>query len=153
MNSTKEQGSILIYAAIVITFLAGLAGYLRSISSPAIFDSNGTRKLLQTSYTISSIKNIFSTVACKNIQSSLVATSDPNDSSPILNHYTYFEIIHTSNKIISKTSTTGENNISYQNGSAILSAKIKVTTNTTNSETVGRFFTYSTNIGNTCIYQ
>ena len=54
----NEQGSVLVYALIVITFLSGLAAYLQTMSDPMIFQTKATQQILSTEYLADSLENI-----------------------------------------------------------------------------------------------
>ena len=46
LSSRNEQGNILLYAVIAVTFLAGLGMYLQKMSDPLLFQTNDTKRLL-----------------------------------------------------------------------------------------------------------
>ena len=54
----QEQGSVLIYALMIITFLSGLAAYLQTMSDPMIFQTKDSQQILSTEYLADSLENI-----------------------------------------------------------------------------------------------
>ena len=54
LSSRNEQGNILLYAVIAVTFLAGLGMYLQKMSDPLLFQTNDTKRLLTEEYLVSS---------------------------------------------------------------------------------------------------
>lgn len=62
ISSRNEQGNILLYAVIAITFLAGLSMYLQKMSDPMLFQTNDTKKLLTTEYLTSSSSLLLSEI-------------------------------------------------------------------------------------------
>lgn len=124
LYNKREQGSILLYAAITITFLAGLAGYLRATSSPSIFNSSDTKKLLNSDYTNESFGNIFSAITCKDLQNSLVATSSTSQVTSVIKKYKSTSIALNSKIYLSNTSTPSNIRITYPHGVATFNITI-----------------------------
>ena len=62
LTSRNEQGNILLYAVIAITFLAGLGMYLQKMSDPMLFQTNDTKKLLTAEYLTSSSSFLLSEI-------------------------------------------------------------------------------------------
>lgn len=52
LSSRNEQGNILLYAVIAVTFLAGLGMYLQKMSDPLLFQTNDTKRLLTEEYLV-----------------------------------------------------------------------------------------------------
>lgn len=62
ISSRNDQGNILLYAVIAITFLAGLGMYLQKMSDPMLFQTNDTKRLLTEEYLVSSSSLLLSEV-------------------------------------------------------------------------------------------
>lgn len=62
LSSRNEQGNILLYAVIAVTFLAGLGMYLQKMSDPLLFQTNDTKRLLTEEYLVSSSSLLLSEV-------------------------------------------------------------------------------------------
>lgn len=62
LSSRNEQGNILLYAVIAVTFLAGLGMYLQKMSDPMLFQTNDTKKLLTAEYLTSSSSRLLSEI-------------------------------------------------------------------------------------------
>ena len=62
LSSRNEQGNILLYAVIAVTFMAGLGLYLQKMSDPLLFQTNDTKRLLTEEYLVSSSSLLLSEV-------------------------------------------------------------------------------------------
>lgn len=62
LSSRNEQGNILLYAVIAVTFLAELGMYLQKMSDPMLFQTNDTKRLLTEEYLVSSSSLLLSEV-------------------------------------------------------------------------------------------
>ena len=62
LSSRNEQGNILLYAVIAVTFISGLGMYLQKMSDPMLFQTNDTKRLLTEEYLVSSSSLLLSEV-------------------------------------------------------------------------------------------
>lgn len=81
-SNPTERGSILVYALLVITFLAGLASYLNAISSPVLFQMTDTQRILRTDYLNDSTSEIFTAVVCSKVSNTLEQSAIPQTIKP-----------------------------------------------------------------------
>lgn len=96
-SNKKEQGSILVYALVIITFMSGLAAYLQTMSDPMIYESSDTRQILSNEYLASSTSNILSEL-CQNdpiFKNANVTTLEKSDISDLLNKYKTIQLYRT----------------------------------------------------------
>lgn len=146
IHDSKEQGNILIYAAIVITFLAGLAGYLRAVSSPNIFNPSDTKNILNSDYINESFGNIFSVVTCKDLQSNLVIAPSVNKATSIIKKYKLISIISNNKTYLSNISIPENIHITYPNGVTTLKITINNTIQINNKSLTNKQTHYSTSL-------
>ena len=107
-----EQGSVLVYALIVITFLSGLAAYLQTMSDPMIFQTKDTQQILSTDYLADSMENILSELCEKDTDFS--GSKAPTDGKRLLattiNKYNSIRLFRTSSVLIGEA--TKNSNVS-----------------------------------------
>jgi len=141
ISSTREQGSILVYALLVITFLSGLAAYLSAISSPIIFEMTDTQKLLQVDLLNDSARNIYSTAVCQklnNIKYNLSTTT----ANTVLNKHKNIKFKKNNDTIYEFTLTSSSSTIAYPNVISTITDKIKFS----KSSSPNRTFKFYVNI-------
>lgn len=105
-----EQGSVLVYALIVITFLSGLAAYLQTMSDPMIFQTKDTQQILSTDYLADSMENILSELCEKDtdFSGSKAPTAGKKLLATTINKYNTVRLFRTSTVLIGEGIRDGE---------------------------------------------
>lgn len=102
----SEQGGIILYALVVVSFLSGLAAYLSAVSSPILYQLTDTKRILSTEYLNDSTAEVFRIVVCPTFR------NDPTNAVDTLKYYKNF--IFETNGSSQKVTTS----ISYVNTSS-----------------------------------
>lgn len=105
----NEQGSVLVYALIVITFLSGLAAYLQTMSDPKIFQTKDTQQILSTEYLADSMENILSELCEKDtdFSGSAAATDGQKLLAKAINKYSTIHLFKTDTIFIGEATRDG----------------------------------------------
>lgn len=111
LSSRNEQGNILLYAVIAVTFLAGLGMYLQKMSDPLLFQTNATKRLLTEEYLVSSSSLLLSEVIyndqylpqCNNDTSAKFRT----EFAKTMNRYKYIYLFSNKTSLLSSIARVG----------------------------------------------
>lgn len=111
LSSRNEQGNILLYAVIAVTFLAGLGMYLQKMSDPLLFQTNDTKRLLAEEYLVSSSSLLLSEVIyndqylpqCNNDTSAKFRT----EFAKTMNRYKYIYLFSNKTSLLSSIARVG----------------------------------------------
>lgn len=114
-----EQGSVLVYALIVITFLSGLAVYLQTMSDPMIFQTKDTQQILSTEFLADSMENILSELCEKDtdFSGSKASTAGKKLLAYTINKYNTIRLFRSSTILIGEARIDGtvkESDVSVQ---------------------------------------
>lgn len=116
ISSRNEQGNILLYAVIAITFLAGLSMYLQKMSDPMLFQTNDTKKLLTAEYLTSSSSMLLSEIAyndsafpkCSGTCISSSGDEFKNSFTKIINRYQHIYIFSNKDSLLASVTRDGD---------------------------------------------
>lgn len=111
LSSRNEQGNILLYAVIAVTFMAGLGLYLQKMSDPMLFQTNDTKRLLTEEYLVSSSSLLLSEVIyndqylpqCNNDTSAKFRT----EFAKTMNRYKYIYLFSNKTSLLSSITRVG----------------------------------------------
>ena len=115
LSSRNEQGNILLYAVIAVTFLAGLGMYLQKMSDPMMFQTNDTKKILTAEYLTNSFSLLLSEVAYtdpefKKYSTACITPSENNlkeNFATIINRYKNIYLFNSKNSLLASISRDG----------------------------------------------
>lgn len=111
LSSRNEQGSILLYTVITVTFMAGLGLYLQKMSDPMLFQTNDTKRLLTEEYLVSSSSLLLSEIIyndqylpqCNNDTSAKFRT----EFAKTMNRYKYIYLFSNKTSLLSSITRVG----------------------------------------------
>lgn len=119
-TNCSEQGGIILYALLVVSFLSGLAAYLSAVSTPVLYQLTDTKRILSTEYLKDSTAEVFRIVTCPTFR------NDPENAVDTLKYYKYF-IFKTNDSTKKITASVSYINTSSNEAFGSVTAKLPVT--------------------------
>ncbi len=143
-TNCSEQGGIILYALLVVTFLSGLAAYLSTVSSPVLYQLTDTKRILSTEYLNDSAAEVFRIVVCPTFR------KDPTNAVDTLKYYKYF-IFETNGSSQKVTTSVSYVNTSSNKAFGSVTTKLPITQKVFTSKTFNYYeFFGNEYTSNTC---